>query len=247
MSAQSFRMARIICFTITFLLVLTSGFSQGLEDLYIELYHVATPEEIAASEGFLNEDSKTYRVYVDLEEGFSLQAIFGNKLHPLVLGTTSTFFNDMESGKRSADLLDTERAESMLVGLDSWLSIGHADRTHIACPLMLNDQAAVPGELPSMFSLLMDWTATSHQGRNGFNIEDGTWFMLKGVQGVTKENMVLIAQLTTDGQLSFKLNLQILGPDGSVYQYVAAASNDGTIAHPSLDSDQNLSAAMRNQ
>ena len=246
MSAQSFGMARIICFTITFLLVLTNGFSQGLEDVYIELYHVATPEEIAASEGYLNEDSKTYRVYVDLVEGFSLQAVFGNKLHPLVVGTTRTFFNDMESGKRSADLLDTERSESMLVGLDSWLSIGHADKEHIACPLFANKSGKVDGELPSLFSMLMDWTATSHRNRTGFTVEDGTWFMLEGVKGVSEENMVLIAQLTTDGQLSFKLNLQIIGPDGTVYQFVANESDDDTIVHPALDSMTNLNSYLHN-
>jgi hypothetical protein len=42
-----------------------------------------------------------------------------------------------------------------------------------------------------------------------------------GVVGVTAENLVLIAQLTTTGELTFLLNVEIERPDGSVVKYVA--------------------------
>jgi len=45
-----------------------------------------------------------------------------------------------------------------------------------------------------------------------------------GVQGPTAENRVLIAQLTTTGELSFALNVEVQRPDGSVVRYVASDS-----------------------
>lgn len=42
-----------------------------------------------------------------------------------------------------------------------------------------------------------------------------------GVQGPTSDNRVLVAQLTTTGDLTFELNVEIEHPDGSVQRYVA--------------------------
>lgn len=51
---------------------------------------------------------------------------------------------------------------------------------------------------------------------------DGAWAVLGGIKGVTDQDLVLIAQLTTTGMLSFRLNLQIRTPDGQVVRYVAS-------------------------
>lgn len=42
-----------------------------------------------------------------------------------------------------------------------------------------------------------------------------------GIMGKTSENIVLVAQLTTKGQLSFELNVQIEEADGTIVHYVA--------------------------
>lgn len=41
-----------------------------------------------------------------------------------------------------------------------------------------------------------------------------------GVAGPTEENLVLLAQLTTIGELSFTLNVEVQRPDGSIARYV---------------------------
>ena len=51
----------------------------------------------------------------------------------------------------------------------------------------------------------------------------GAWSVLAGVQGNTPSNRVLVAQITTDGQLSFTLNVQLGTPDGDTEQYVASS------------------------
>jgi hypothetical protein len=51
----------------------------------------------------------------------------------------------------------------------------------------------------------------------------GAWSVLEGVQGNTPSNRVLVAQITTDGDLSFTLNVQLGTPDGDTEQYVASS------------------------
>jgi hypothetical protein len=55
-----------------------------------------------------------------------------------------------------------------------------------------------------------------------FTSNGGAWSVLEGVQGITADNYVLIAQLTTTGDLSFELNVQLGTPTGGVEQYVAS-------------------------
>jgi hypothetical protein len=63
-----------------------------------------------------------------------------------------------------------------------------------------------------------------NDGTNGpvFSTYNGSWASLNGSFGPdTVDNKVLIAQITTDGVLSFKLNIQIGTPTGGVENYVA--------------------------
>lgn len=72
---------------------------------------------------------------------------------------------------------------------------------------------------------------------NEFYTENGAWACLgKGSIGVDSlgSNKVLIAQLTTDGELDIQLNIQILAPDGSIQRYVASNPLEGEFTVPSL-------------
>jgi len=57
-----------------------------------------------------------------------------------------------------------------------------------------------------------------------------------GVKGVGPENIILIAQVTTAGELSFELNVEVQRPDGSVVLFVARDTllNDNETANGSL-------------
>ena len=63
---------------------------------------------------------------------------------------------------------------------------------------------------------------------------NGAWALLGGMMGTTPENMVLIAQLSTNGQLSFKLNLQIGTPDHEVLKYVSSDPMSGELVFEGL-------------
>lgn len=63
-----------------------------------------------------------------------------------------------------------------------------------------------------------------NDGTNGpvFSTTNGSWASLTGTVGPTVDNRVLIGQITTDGVLSFELNIQLGTPTpGGVEQYVA--------------------------
>lgn len=55
-----------------------------------------------------------------------------------------------------------------------------------------------------------------------FLTNSGAWSVLEGVQGPTATNRVLIAQITTNGEMSFELNIQLGTPLGGTEQYVAS-------------------------
>lgn len=75
--------------------------------------------------------------------------------------------------------------------------------------------------------------ATSQQG-SSFVMTDGAWSALAGAQGPTASNRILIAQITTDGILTYALNIQIGTPTGGVERYVTSNPTGAEIVIPSM-------------
>ena len=72
---------------------------------------------------------------------------------------------------------------------------------------------------------------------SNFTTNDGAWAALGGVKGPTPENRVLIAQLTTNGKLSFGLNVQIGTPTGGFVQFVAKNPEGSEIRFEGLSNE----------
>jgi Secretion system C-terminal sorting domain len=76
-----------------------------------------------------------------------------------------------------------------------------------------------------------------NDGTNGpiFSTSNGSWAALGGTFGPdTVLNQILIAQITTDGVFSFKLNIQIGTPSGGVENYVAENPVANEVFDPTL-------------
>jgi hypothetical protein len=76
-----------------------------------------------------------------------------------------------------------------------------------------------------------------NDGTNGplFFSNNGSWACLNGATGPDSiDNKVLIAQITTDGVLSFELNVQVGTPLGGVEKYVAANPSGNEIMLPCM-------------
>lgn len=69
---------------------------------------------------------------------------------------------------------------------------------------------------------------------NTFTTNNGAWSCLSGSQGPTSSNRVLIAQITTDGEFHFELNIQIGTPSGGSEKYVAQNPTGSEIKLESL-------------
>ncbi|MCX6200237.1 MAG: hypothetical protein NTY88_13645, partial [Bacteroidetes bacterium] len=74
--------------------------------------------------------------------------------------------------------------------------------------------------VPSTLGLTI-FNATSQAG-SLFSTYNGSWASLNGTSGPDTSNKVLIAQMTTNGTLTYAFNLQIGTPTGGVQRFVAA-------------------------
>ncbi|MEO8149681.1 MAG: hypothetical protein ABI723_18730 [Bacteroidia bacterium] len=86
-------------------------------------------------------------------------------------------------------------------------------------------KAASPQSVVSIFGIENEIRIFGNKNdrANGkaFSTTNGSWASFGGAIGPNPNNKVLIAQLTTDGALSFELNIQLGASDGAVENYVA--------------------------
>jgi hypothetical protein len=246
--------------------------AQGLEKIIVEVYYVADSIDASSVAGDgIKENSITYRIYVDMKPGYTLQSVYGAPGHPLVIGTSTHFFNHSIHGHYIPNLVMDPFLSGGTLMLDSWIGMGAASQqkygilktnddtllhvNNLSKPLLLQAEhplAGVPlktrdglkkpetGLPPRVTQIGLDallqnlFKAPQNTGYT-FKTENGGWGCLGGAQGIdAKENMVLIAQLTTDGDLYVELNLQIGTPDGLVEQYVAGNPAEKEILFPDL-------------
>lgn len=228
--------------------------AQGVERVIVEPYHV---EHLPGGEALT-----TYRIFIDLAPGYRLQMVYGDERHPLWIRTT-TFFNDTVNGAAFADRIDADRLGRHPLALDSWLTLGDASSAHKGIPLRLDTDGSVlecppygiPGSVPDAAGsrplciadgLVRD---TAVKDITPFNLDpacldkargaevattNGAWAVLGRMDGPVEENILLIAQLSTTGTLSFHLNLQLATPQGMPVKYVADDPAEGEVHCPEL-------------
>lgn len=225
--------------------------AQGLEDVVVEKYYIADANDASDPDaGSLAEGTVTYRIYIDMAPGYKLETVFGSENNPLTIETTTEFFNNEDRGGLTGNDLGTSFLDNGTVLLDSYVSMGAGGEGAWAVTKdtdpngginnsdgflrSLNNKAGIPlrvvdglvaGNPPdvtfvpsgSIVSVLDDVNAGP-----AVVINDGAWAVLGGTEGPTEDNRVLVAQISTDGDLTFELNVRLGAPDGSSETYVAA-------------------------
>jgi hypothetical protein len=201
--------------------------------------------------GDLPEGSVTYRIFVDLKPGFRFQAAYGTAEHPLKITSTEKFFNHDGAGTTHPNILPGRTLSQDVSLLDSWLSVGAASEFHLGIPkeydtdaksiefksgylenkiskkdfaIRERDGLAEAAVLPYPTFFQMDSCLKFIGSATNGVVTDGAWAAMgKGSVGADSltTNTVLIAQLTTKGQLSFELNLMIADTHGNSHKYVA--------------------------
>jgi hypothetical protein len=227
--------------------VLTHNDSTALENVIVEKYYVADSIDCADTTfGKLARGSVTYRIFIDMKPGYTLQMVYGDKLHELIIKTSTFFFNNTYLESVTGYNVNVKDINKNTVALDSWITMGAASKLHtgvlmsedsdgsiLTRPAFAKSDGFTNGVFPTLkaFNLNLDFFKDKKDAKI-FSTKNGGWAALGGggVKGPTKSNRVLIAQLTTDGVLSFQLNIQIGTPSHSWVRYVPQNPGAGELA-----------------
>jgi len=217
---------------------ITRDDSLALENVIVEKYYISDSTDYAdTTADALPKGAITYRIFIDMKPGYSLQVVYGNQKHELFLKTTTTFFNNLECGAETGFNVDAKKLNKGTIALDSWITMGAASHLHTGIlrsednddfSFITNRKSLskidglTKGVLPNfkIFNLDLKFFNNDSTASN-FSTNNGGWAAPGGVKGPTSENRVLIAQLTTNGKLTFRLNVQIGTPEGGSVQFVA--------------------------
>lgn len=183
--------------------------------------------------------------------------------HELRISTTTLFFNNNDRGA-TTPIYTKNNCKSNTVMLDSWVSVGAACASYFGVTegddngvnntvnqdlVLQNNDPQCGQPLTTQDGLLAgapeQVTAVGITTELGvfdnvnagplFSTYNGSWASLNGSVGPTAANRILIAQITTDGQLCFQLNIQLGTPTpGGVENWVANGPVGNEATHPSL-------------
>ena len=118
------------------------------------------------------------------------------------------------------------------MGLAELHSSDHAQRS---VPLCVNDGLIDAPEVRTVENFRFSPGFLGRIQGSLVHTMDGAWGVLGGAKGVGEDNMVLIAQITTSGELSFRLNLQVKPLDGGpLVKYVSTEALEDEILFPGL-------------
>ncbi|HIO20225.1 MAG TPA: hypothetical protein EYN11_03920 [Phycisphaerales bacterium] len=146
----------------------------------------------------------TYRVYVDVDSGNQVDAIFGDTDNPLTIRSSTTFYQNQFG-------LYSPPAEALFgffpcLEFDSFVSIGLLTDTNDA-----------------MLDIGIDWTDFESNGGDIYT-NNGTWFATPDdAQVMEVGGRVLIGQFTTDGNITGEINISGKNADLTSWQYTNVA------------------------
>jgi len=224
--------------------VISHDDSLALENVIVEKYYIADSTDYAdTTGGILPKGSITYRIYLDMKPGYSLMMVYGDKKHTLFIKTSTTFFNNTYCLAMTGFNVHFKEINENSVALDSWLTLGAASRIHTGIlrsddtdgsilkkPSLSKTDGLTNGTTPTFKTYNLDMSFfKDKKDASLFSVNDGAWFCTEGVKGPTADNRVLIAQLTTNGILSFELNIQLRTPTKGAVKFVSRNPSNSEI------------------
>lgn len=260
------------------------GFGQ-LERVILETYYVSDAADATDTiGGTLEEGSTTYRIYVDLEKGAKLKAIYGDEKHPLKFNSSAYFFNNIDRGASFGKEINGNRLDENTVALDTWLTLGLATKSHygvlktqdssgsfigganndggsaeISEGLLKNTSSEIGialtdadglEEADSLPENFIDFGFEDILSGNdssifGAIVKDSSFFSTNatlqnsGTVGLTSDNIVLIGQLTTKGEITFEINLIIADSNNIETKFIADSNG------VALEEDEKISRYLK--
>ncbi len=221
-----------LLFTIfTLLFIQLFAYNQGLENIIVE--SIPVDSAIAANDDNLSQNAVSYRIFVDMLPGYGLSVITGTLAtgddpdYPMFVKTTTEFYNNIFGSYRGDGVNSAAIPFSPSVVYDSYITVGGAMNDRIGVPLFIDSTGyimAIPPETYNTPGLDYSMFGTTNSSSD-FYVEDGSWNGVEygGIKGpdAGDTTIVMIGQFTTDGILTFRLNIQLSNPMGGITYYVA--------------------------
>jgi len=206
-------------------------------------------------DAILVDRSVTYRVFIDLEEEVRIKELFADGEYPIQINSTKDFFNHPLGGSFGYQLGKSNLSKfSSTLPLDSWLTLAFASTGHfgmlkeydpdtsvykpgylendkeaMGVPLTTVDGLIASDSLASTYNIFSQELEYKPLGTltdtSQYFTETSPILVQKGITGPTKENRILVAQLTTVGDISFILNLK-LEVDGEEFIFVGKDTSE---------------------
>ena len=180
-------------------------------------YTGLTFEQVASNEP--EAGMRTFRVYANFTNpNDQLTAVFAQQGNPMSITTTSSFYQNLLGGAFANQINPFVFDVDPDAAYDSWLTIGGED---------VNVNLSTIG---------LDDAAEAFEAGGAFAVDNdlgGSWFVLPDTEPLAfpdVDGRVLIAQLTTSGQVNLEVNLQYRAQDGSNPQALAQ-----TLVFPDLN------------
>jgi hypothetical protein len=135
-------MLRSVLFVILFV-PFSSIFSQaGLKEVFIEEFYTLNKADLQKGNltGVTSKGLVCYRIYVLLDSGYTLQAVYGLPEHPAFIKSTADFYNHPGIGNTYPNIIPDKSLKKNLSYLDSWLSMGACAESFFGVPLRYQEK-----------------------------------------------------------------------------------------------------------
>jgi len=108
----------------------------GFEGLQVERYYVSDANDTSDTDGSsdLTTGEVTYRVFVDLKEGYKLITVGGFVNHNITFNTSTSFFYNDDRGESWGSDINDIHLNKNTVAIDSWLSAGASTDAYWGVP-----------------------------------------------------------------------------------------------------------------
>jgi hypothetical protein len=228
-----------------------------IDSLIVETYYISDELDATDSDGgSLDSGSVTYRIYLDLSDGFRIMNIFGTQEVPVLISSTAGFFNNTDRGEKFGYEIASSRLDDNTTALDTWLTLGFATIEHQGIIKAYDTDGSIiggvnndggsediPGGLltntdpkagiPLQVSDGLLFNSKPFESFDALGIDDYTIFgptflnefigsniaisSTSGISGTSAKNHVLIAQLTTRGEISLGINVTLQDSSGTEF------------------------------
>ena len=174
-----------------------------------------------------------YEIHALLPDSDRVSAVYGTDSHPLELRAPKGVFNSPYNGSWSSSGMNPKFFELMPdMQDDTYATIGLRTSAKLSGVMRAEDPTMVqdPSEPWDGFFTVNGETSLEVATHTG-----GSWFVLRtAANGVPVDGKVMLAQVTTSGNVSGAMNLQIFPSESEIEQFRVRFEFEGTGKFPGM-------------